>query len=49
MAIFFLKPLDVEYKQFFGEFEKNLSIIDVLMFNSLGEVRNQLTQFELIK
>lgn len=49
MGLFFLKPLDLGYKQFSGVVEKNLSIIDVLMFNSPGEVRNQLTQFELIK
>ena len=49
MELFFLKPLDVGYKQFPGVFEKNLSIIDVLMFNSPDEVRNQLAQFELLK
>jgi hypothetical protein len=49
MKIFFLKPLEVEYKQFSGVFENNLSIIDLLMFNSPGEITNHLSIFELLK
>jgi len=49
LELFFLKPLDVEYKQFSNVFEKNLSMIDVLMFNSPGEVRNQLQLFNLLR
>lgn len=47
--LFFLKLRDFEYKQFSGAFETNLSILDVLMFNSPGEIGKYLTQFELLK
>ena len=36
------------YKQFSHEFVPNLSIIDVLMFNSLAQIRVLLKQFNLI-
>jgi len=36
------------YKQFFYEFVPNLSIIDVLMFNSIEQVRAMLKQFKLV-
>ena len=35
------------YKQFSNEFVPNLSIIDVLMFNSIEQIRLMLKQFEL--
>ena len=44
----FLKSSEISYKQFNNEFIPNLSIIDVLMFNSKDNVKNMLTQFELI-
>ena len=47
--LYFLKPHAFEYKQFFDAFEKNLSILDVLMFNSSDQIRKQLKQFELLK
>jgi hypothetical protein len=47
--LFFFKALDVPYKQFSDAFEKQLSIIDVLMFNSPGEIKNQLSKFELLQ
>lgn len=47
--LFFLKPLDVEYKQSSDMFEKNLSIVDVLMFNSIDEIKYHLSQFEFLK
>ena len=45
----FLKSLEIEYKQFSDEFTKNLSIIDVLMFNSPQEISNHLKQFYFLK
>lgn len=44
----FLKTHEISYKQFNNEFVPNLSIIDVLMFNSRGNIKNMLTQFKLI-
>lgn len=38
----------IEYKQFGEEFYPNLSIIDVMMFNSGDKVREFLTQYQLI-
>lgn len=38
----------VSYRQFGEEFVPNLSIIDVLMFNSLQEVREELKKFRVI-
>ena len=43
----FIKPLPIEYKQFNNEFLPWLSIIDVLMFNSVEEIHNMLNNFEL--
>ena len=36
------------YKQFSNEFVPNLSIIDVLMFNSIEQIRLMLKQFKLV-
>lgn len=47
--LYFLKSLEIEYKQFSNVFDKNLSIIDVLMFNSPQEVLNHLKKFDLLK
>lgn len=44
----FIKTIDVEYKQFNNEFVPNLSIIDVLMFNSKDEVKRLLNKYELV-
>jgi hypothetical protein len=44
----FLKSSEISYKQFNNEFIPNLSIIDVLMFNSKDNVKNMLNQFQLI-
>ncbi len=46
--LYFIKTNSVEYKQFNNAFVPNLSIIDVLMFNSKEEVRELLNQYELI-
>ncbi len=45
----FLKSGDIKYKQFNSEFVPNLSIIDIMMFNSQEEIKNILTKFNLIK
>lgn len=44
----FIKSLPIEYKQFNNEFIPWLSIIDVLMFNSVEEVNRMLDRYELI-
>ena len=44
----FIKMLPYEYKQFKNEFVANLSMIDVLMFNSKEEVKKLLDNYELI-
>lgn len=43
----FLKSVSQKYKQFGNDFVGNLSIIDVLMFNSVKDVRVLMLQFEL--
>jgi len=43
----FLEPLPVEYRQFGGAFVPWLSIIDVLMFNSVERVKALLDAYEL--
>jgi len=40
---------DIVYKQFNDEFISNLSIIDVLMFNSISEIKNILEKYKLVK
>lgn len=44
----FLKSNAVEYPQFNNEFIANLSMIDVLMFNSPGQIKEYLSRFELV-
>lgn len=44
----FIKSEKIEYKQFKNEFIPWLSIIDVLMFNSVSDVKQILNQYELI-
>ena len=48
IELFFLKTGTIQYKQFKNEFVPNLSILDVLMFNSVEEVRGILNKFELV-
>ena len=48
IKIDFLKTCGIEYKQFANEFVPNLSILDVLMFNSVQEVQQLLTQYQLV-
>lgn len=44
----FLKTDFIEYKQFKNEFIPYLSIIDILMFNSIVEIKNMLDKYTLI-
>ena len=44
----FIDTADIEYKQFDKEFVPNLSIIDVMMFNSKEESRELLQRYELV-
>lgn len=44
----FIKSKPIEYKQFNNNFVPWLSIIDVLMFNSIEEIQNMLNCYELI-
>ena len=44
----FLKVDPIEYKQFNNDFINNLSIIDVMMFNSKEDIREKLTKFKLL-
>lgn len=48
IKLMFLKTKIIEYKQFNNEFIPNLSIIDILMFNSIEEVNKMLKEYELI-
>ena len=44
----FIKMKDIEYKQFDNVFIPNLSMIDVLMFNSKNQIQIMLNNYELI-
>ena len=48
ISLKFLKPNSIIYKQFGEDFQDNLSIIDVMMFNSREEVLNLLKQYTLV-
>jgi hypothetical protein len=47
ISLYFLKSKTTEYEQFELNFLPNLSIIDVIMFNSILEVREMLHNYEL--
>lgn len=46
--LYFLKMKDIEYKQYSNEFVPSLSIIDVLMFNSVEKIHEMLHDYILI-
>ena len=46
--LYFLKPKYISYKQQNNKFIPNLSIIDVMMFNSKEEINKMLDNYELI-
>lgn len=43
----FLNPLSKKYNQFENHFISNLSIIDVMMFNSYDQIKKMLSHYEL--
>ena len=45
----FIKTENIEYKQFNNEFYPNLSIIDVLMFNSVQDIKKYLNEYRIIE
>ena len=45
----FLKSDDITYPQFGNEFVPDLSIIDVMMFNSVPEIQDMLNRYTLIR
>lgn len=47
LELFFLKTGDIRYRQYNNEFVPNLSIIDVMMFNSRVECREHLENYSL--
>ena len=44
----FLQTDDIVYRQFQNEFQKNLSIIDIMMFNSKEEIKDYLNRYKLV-
>lgn len=48
IKIYFLETGDIKYQQFGEEFVPNLSILDVMMFNSVEVIRGMLKQYRLI-
>ena len=44
----FIRTKDIFYKQFENAFIPNLSIIDVMMFNSIEDIGQMLEKYELI-
>ncbi|WKY46924.1 WbqC family protein [Eubacteriaceae bacterium ES3] len=49
LTLKFIKTREsLEYKQYWNTFIPNLSIIDVMMFNSLEEIKALLTEYDLI-
>ena len=49
LELAFLKADDIIYPQFGEEFVPNLSIIDVMMFNSVPEIQDMLNRYTLVK
>jgi len=47
VEIQFLEAKDISYRQFSGAFVPNLSILDVMMFNSKDQLRSLLSQYEV--
>lgn len=48
IKLYFLKGDEVQYKQFGEDFFANLSIIDLMMFNSSKSIQEMLTKFVLL-
>jgi hypothetical protein len=48
ISLYFLKTNNIEYKQFNNSFVPSLSIIDVMMFNSVDTIKKMLTDYQLV-
>lgn len=48
MELSFLQTNDCKYKQYYNEFIPNLSIVDILMFNSKEAVKEMLSGYSLV-
>jgi hypothetical protein len=48
ITLHFLKTGNVTYRQFGGDFQPNLSIVDVMMFNPVEQIRIMLDDYELV-
>ncbi|MDO4763880.1 MAG: WbqC family protein [Flavobacteriaceae bacterium] len=48
LYLYFLNPQNIVYSQFEKEFQPHLSIIDVMMHNSLEDIKRFLNQYDLI-
>ena len=48
IELLFLKPKFTKYRQFSDEFIPRMSIIDVMMFNSVEKIKEMLDNYELI-
>lgn len=48
ISLFFLKSGNIQYKQFDKDFQADLSIIDVMMFNHKEKIKQYLLQYSLI-
>lgn len=47
--LYFLRTEATKYKQFDNVFQENLSIIDVMMFNSQEEIREMLNKYTMVQ
>lgn len=48
IELYFIKMNDIKYEQFKNDFVSNLSFIDILMFNSPGEIKLMLEDYILV-
>ena len=48
ISLYFIKTNNIRYKQFNANFIPSLSIIDLLMFNSIEDVHQLLNEYTLI-
>jgi len=48
IELYFLKTRSIEYKQYNHPFVPNLSIVDVLMFNSIEQINELMLQYDLV-
>lgn len=47
ISLNFIKANDIRYKQYFNDFIPCLSMIDILMFNEVAEIKSYLDQYSL--